>query len=456
MFIAVLQEAGGSVFEVGGTVRDRLLNRPVKDKDYLVTGLPIERIIALLKPYGKITLVGKSFGVLKFSPHRERDVTYDIAVPRKEVSTGLGHRDFKVEYDHALPVEEDLGRRDFTINAMAWDIKKEKLIDPFRGKEDLEKKILKQVFENAFVEDPLRLLRAIQFATRFELAIEEKTLDSIKKNAHLIKTVSSERIAEELKKLLLASHPSRGFDLMHETGLLELIFPEISATRGIEQDKIHGSDVYRHTMIVLDAARGDPLIHNAGDLELMLAALFHDTGKAKTKRYSKKEGRTVFYGHQIVSKKIAEKRLKSLCAATMGVNINNILKLIENHMFETKAYYSERAIRRFINKIGVDLIFKLLDLRIADNRGGKYPGGVKGVLNLKKRVIAEINKKPPFGPKDLAVNGHDIMALGIKEGPGVGKIIKQLIELVLDDPKLNTKEQLLAIARQIIENGGVK
>lgn len=453
MIIAkAIQEAGGTLYEVGGTVRDRLLGRILKDRDYLVTGIPIDKLTAILRPYGKVALVGKSFGVLKFSPHREKDITYDIAIPRKEVSTGSGHRDFAVNYDHTLSVEEDLGRRDFTVNAMAFDIKSESTIDPFGGRSDLEKGILRQVFANAFIEDPLRLMRAVQFATRFDLKIEPVTFEAMKANAHLIKTVSGERIAEELKKLFLAERPSKGFDIMFETGLLQHVLPEVAATKGIEQDKKPLADVYDHTMKVLDAARSDELLDNPGDLELMFAALFHDVGKAKTQKFSKEENRVVFYGHQIVSRHMASAMFKKLRISTLGADPKNILHLIENHMFETKAYYSERAIRRFINKIGLDLIFKLIDLRIADNRGGKYPGGVKGILGLKKRIIAEINKKPPFGPKDLAVNGHDLMELGLAEGPAIGRIINQLVEIVLDDPDRNTREQLLAIAHEIMEN----
>jgi len=159
IFEDVIKRAGGKIYEVGGSVRDRLLNIPRKDKDLLITGLPIELIVNLIKQYGKTILAGKSFGVIKFSPHIEKDVTIDIAIPRKEVSTGVGHRDFTVEYDPDLPIEQDLARRDFTINAMAYDIEKGEIIDPFGGKEDLRNKIIRVVFPQAFAEDPLRLLR---------------------------------------------------------------------------------------------------------------------------------------------------------------------------------------------------------------------------------------------------------------------------------------------------------
>lgn len=449
MFEKEISKAGGRLYEVGGAVRDRLLNIAHKDSDLLVTGIPIDELSSLLKPFGKVTYVGRSFGVLKFAPFNDLRTVHDIAIPRKEMSTGSGHRDFKVEFDHRLPVEVDLARRDFTMNAMARDILTGDIIDPFGGRSDIKKGLLKQVFVEAFKEDPLRLLRAVQFAARFELKIEPETFECMKKYAHLIKTVSGERIAEEIKKLFMAVQPSKGFDLMDESGILPYVFPELAATKGIAQDK--GHDVYKHIMIVLDAAACDKLIDHCGDIDLMFAALFHDVGKAKTARYVEEQNRVAFFGHQIVSKRIAKKRLELLKATTVGVNVDNVLTLIDNHMFETKSFFADKAIRRFINKVGKDLIMKLIDLRIADNRGGKYPGGVQGVLKLKKRILEELAKKPPFGAKDLAVNGHDLMEIGIAAGPDMGRVIKALVELVLDDPLLNTKEQLLVFAKNINE-----
>lgn len=449
MFIDDIIRAGGRVYKVGGTVRDNLLKRKTKDRDYLVTNLPVDKILSVLKPHGKVTLVGKSFGVIKFTPHGEVESEIDIAIPRKEISTGTGHRDFEVQFDPNIPVEEDLGRRDFTINAMALEVATENLIDPFSGEADLKNKILKQVFPNSFVEDPLRLLRAVQFSARFELNIDDETLKAMKNHAGLIKTVSSERIVEEIKKLFLAEKPSNGFELMDKTGLLRYVLPELAATVGILQAKQAGDDVFGHTMKVLNAARNDPEIGNSGNLELMFAALLHDIGKAKTQRYSEKNMRTVFFGHQIVSARIARKILERWKVTTIGVDPLVVCTLIENHMFETKSYYSERAIRRFINKIGKDLILKLIDFRIADNRGGKHPSKIKGILKLKDRIIEEINKKPPFGPKDLAINGHDIMGLGVSEGPMIGKMISAIVDKVLENPSLNTREQLIAFCEEL-------
>jgi len=450
MFIEEVLKAGGKVYEVGGSVRDRLLKRPLKDRDLIIRHLSIETIGNILKPFGKVHFVGKSFGVLKFYPNGKEQTAIDIAIPRKEVSTGVGHRDFKVDYDPDLPLEADLGRRDFTINAMALDLETQNIIDPFDGQKDLKKRLLRQVFKEAFIEDPLRLLRAIQFAARFNLTIEPDTMAAMKEHASLISTVSGERIIEELGKLMTADHPSRGFYQMAETGLLGHLFPILNQTIGINQEKQAGDDVFHHTMKVLDATRKDSAIDHPGDLELMFAALFHDIGKVKTNRYSEKEQRTVFYGHQIVSARLARKILKNLHSPTIGVNPNDVSHLIEHHMFETKSFFSDKAIRRFISKIGKDQIFRLIDLRTADNRGGKYPDGIKGVSKLKKRIIDEISRKPPFGAQDLAVSGCDIMKIGVPEGPSIGKILTACVEHVLDEPEHNTSEQLIAFIKDML------
>ena len=349
-----------------------------------------------------------------------------------------------------------MGRRDFNINAMALDLQSEKIIDPFQGRKDLEAKTLRMVFDKAFEEDPLRLIRAVQFAARFGLAIEPKTFEAMKTDAKRIGTVSAERIIEEIRKLFLAQKPSIGFEIMRQTGLLPFLFPEVHALIGIEQDKRPGDDVYQHTMRVLDAAREDEHVEHAGDLELLFAALFHDTGKAPTRKYDKAKDRIVFYGHQLVSKRMVRKWLSKMKATHIGIDPHHVETLVEHHMFETKSYFTDKAIRRFVHKVGEDMIYKLLDLRLADNRGGKHPRSINGVLKMRDRVRTELAKKPPFGPKDLAVTGHDLMAAGIEAGPRMGQIIKQLVELVLDDPGLNTKERLLEIVKQIRDTAEAK
>lgn len=444
-FIKTIHHADGEVFEVGGTLRDRLLGHPHKDQDLLVRGIPYSKLKHLLSSQGRVHEVGKSFGIIKFTP-RGSEETYDIALPRTEKSTGQGHRDFKVNFDESLPIELDLQRRDFTINAMAKSLKTGQLIDPFHGQQDLKQKILRQVFTESFLEDPLRLLRAVQFAARFHLTLEDETLNSLKQHAHLIETVSPERIIEEIGKLFRAEKPSVGFYLMRDTGLLPHIFPELQRTVGVEQPNKKARDVFDHTMMVLDASRNSPDLDQPGDLEIMFASLFHDVGKPATKGYNKAQKRITFYGHQVVSTRMAKKWLRRYKANMLGIDTDNVLNLVYHHMFETKSFYTEKAIRRFIHKIGKDLIFKLLDLRIADKKGGAFPDKFKGVLNLKQKIIEELERKPPFGPKDLAIDGYDLIDLGYPKGPLMGKILNQLVELVLDDPLQNTREALIEYA----------
>lgn len=453
-YLASLIEEGGEVYEVGGPVRDRLLKRHTKDHDILVRKLPFKKIRDILKSYGDVFLVGKSFGILKFRSRDMPEVEYDIALPRKERSTGLGHRDFEISFDPDLSIEEDLKRRDFTVNAMAFEYASGHLIDPFGGLADLSKHILRQVQDNSFLEDPLRLMRAVQFAARLNLKIEEQTLKTMQENASLIETISPERITMEIAKLLSAKKPSIGFCIMRDTGLLQYVFPELKKTVGVKQgQKLENDDVFTHTMRVLDATGHDDAIPNAGDLELMLAALFHDVGKPTTKRVDKEKPGITFYGHHLVSRRIAEKRMRSLKMTTMGIHPKNVTKLIEHHMFQAKAFFTDKAIRRFIRTMGEDLILKLVDLRIADNRGGKYPEGIRGVLRLRRRIEEELASKPAISISDLTLNGHDLMDLGIPEGPEIGHILRNLLEVVIDDPEKNKKEILMGIVRDTLGYG---
>ncbi|MDH4222826.1 MAG: HDIG domain-containing protein, partial [candidate division Zixibacteria bacterium] len=287
----------GKIYEVGGVVRDSIISPvlPDKDTDYLVCGIPIDELCLILEKFGKVDLVGKSFGVIKFSPKKkysedEEPKTFDIALPRKEYSTGPGHKDFQVDFDHNLKIEEDLNRRDFTINAMAYDLQSGKVLDPLEGKKDIKNRLIRMTNQDSFKDDPLRMLRGIQFAARFEFEIEKETYKSLVENAGLINTISTERIQEELNKLLTrAKYPSTGFRLMHKTGLLKEILPELDACVGIEQPGgYHEYDVFEHTLLTVDSAHPD--------LVIRLACLLHDISKPQAKALT--EDGATFYGHE--------------------------------------------------------------------------------------------------------------------------------------------------------------
>ncbi len=442
--VDALYAAGGRVYEVGGAVRDRMLGRESKDADLLVTGVPVERMKEILQRFGAVHAVGMSFGVLKFQPRGASGEPVDVALPRLERSTGPGHRDFDVHFDHNLPVEADLGRRDFTVNAIAVETRTGEVVDPLGGRVDLEARRLRMVFPRAFEEDPLRILRGIQFAARFALRVEPETLAAMKRDAERVATVSSERIVQELKKLLLAPKPSVGFYLMREVDVLKFVVPELLPLVGVTQPgKKNVGDAFDHTMRVIDAARVDSALEHPGDLGLLLAALFHDVGKATTRAVDPKSGRITFHGHQFVSKRLTRRRLDELKVSQIGIDPNEVLTLVENHMFDIGPNYSDKALRRFAKKIGPERVFKQIDLRIADNRGGAHPTNIHKHVALRKRLREELEKKPPFGLKDLAIDGNDLLKAGYKPGPGLGAKLKELLELVLDDPSLNTRDELM-------------
>ncbi len=435
----------GKLFEVGGAVRDFLrTGKETAEKDFLITGIPLEELTAILKKYGKVDLVGKSFGVIKFCPGDSQDKVaavppgaFDIALPRQEHSTGVGHKDFKVSYDHNLKVEDDLGRRDFSINAMAKDVADGKIIDPFGGQRDLEGKILRQVFKDAFLEDPLRMLRGIQFAARFEFEIEKETFEAMQRNAHMISTVSPERIAEELNKLLAqADKPSVGFRLMQKSGLLRHVLPELEVCVGVDQPGgWHKYDVFEHTLITIDNCRKD--------LTIRLAALFHDINKPQTK-HLKEDGAT-FYSHEVIGGRTAEKVMSRLRYS--NDLIYAVRLLVEKHMFTTQV--TDKGLRRLIKKTE-GRIFDLLELRKADIIAqGRGSQGVREIEEFEKIVQAELDRKPPISLNDLKIDGEIVMKkLKLKPGPAVGKILNHLLEKVLDDPQFNQEEFLLEEAKR--------
>ncbi|UCE23494.1 MAG: HD domain-containing protein [Candidatus Zixiibacteriota bacterium] len=444
---AILGE--GRIYEVGGAVRDRYLlkERPIKDRDYLVTGVPYDNLTRLLKNFGRVDLVGRSFGVIKFTqfksgvPH-----TFDITLPRKEFSTGVGHRDFKVDFDPDLDVEDDLLRRDFTINAMALSLDDNKLVDPLKGRRDLEDRQLRMVHDRSFEDDPLRMLRAVQFAARFNFMIEPKTFEALRKHATLMNTVSSERIAEELNKLMeLAEKPSDGFRLMLTSGLLKELFPQLEDCVGVGQPGgYHKYDVFEHTLHVIDACQAN--------LRLRMAALFHDITKPQHRRLV--ENGASFYGHEVSSAAVARTVLNHLRYPKDF--ISDVCTLVERHMFTTEV--TDKGLRRLVKRVGVDLIFDLLDLRRADVAGQGMGGSTEDVDRFEKEIRDELDRKPPFSISDLTIDGHEIMSMfEIQPGRDVGSVLNYLLERVLDEPALNTPDQLRAMAeeyynREIINN----
>lgn len=475
--------ARGQLYEVGGAVRDRIRygmdletgrldpgrfwSYIPEETDYLATGLPMEELIDILSCFGRTELVGKSFGVVKFrvemgeksrprpgSDQNRPNVSakarlVDLALPRRERSTGAGHRDFEIDYDPDLPIEQDLGRRDFTINAMARPLyAHEKLldvIDPHGGLADIRTRMIRMVSPIAFEEDPLRMLRACQFAARFEYSLEEETYRAIRKHSGLISTVSPERVQMELNKMLLkAERPSVGLWLMQRSGLLKIILPQLEEGVGCTQPGgFHRYSVFEHSIRTVDLV---PRAHHQC-LALRLAALLHDIAKPECRQVV--GGAATFYGHEREGAQSAREVLERL--KYPRDLIDQVCLLVRRHMFAIPE--TSRGLRRLISKVGVERIYDLIELRRADIRAqGSDEGAVDPALeHLEQAVTEEIHRRPPFALRDLAVDGRDLMdEFSMPPGPQIGRILEHLLEQVLDDPSRNTREALLDEAARFI------
>lgn len=433
-FIHALQQQGAGVYIVGGTVRDELLGQARKDLDLLVTGLPQTALTRTLRSHGRVQLTGRAFGVIKFSPRGWEGPAIDIALPRVEVSTGIGHRDFDVTFDHTLPLEQDLGRRDFTINAMALDLANGHLVDPFGGHRDLQQRLLRQVSVQAFPEDPLRMLRGIQLAARLDLHIEPATYEAMCTHAASISTVAPERIAEELRKLFQARTPSQGFWAMHAVGLLAPLFPELARLA-------QHTAAFAHTMRRLDAVQQCTLLRHQGHLDLLLTALFCDCGLSDVPQPDQ--------ALAMEASHIAHQRLTRLAITTIGAHPDLIAALIAHHALSLEALETPAALRHFAYDVGLTEVFMLFDLHIADRISAEPPQPAHPVCALQQRLQAEMDCQTPLSLQALAINGHDLQHIGIAPGPHMGQILQHLLRHVLDAPQHNTRAHLLARARAL-------
>ena len=447
LLTGLLRTAG--IYAVGGRVRDEVLAecgfRPLNNAssqapDYLVTGMALDDLVQTLKQAGSAELVGASFGVVKFASD---SLIADIALPRRERSTGPHHRDFAVDYDPSIPVKDDLARRDFRMNMMARDLRTGVVIDPFGGRADIEAKRLDVLTGNVFVEDPLRILRGAQFAARFDLTVSPRAMTAMREAAHLVSTVAAERVAEELTKLLtLAERPSIGFEVLRESGALATLLPEVMEGWQIEQNEYHRFSVYFHNLKCCDAI--------APRIRLRLAALFHDVGKPRTK-----DG-PHFYRHEFVGESMAREALERI--RFPFELIRDVGHLVRHHMYAADDRLTDAAIRRFVRRVGVGAVEPLFALRAADVvASGLPPRDPEQAMRFETRVRDAITARAPFGVADLAVDGGDVIAImrelklvGADFGGDrrVGEALNHALEQVLDDPSLNERESLRAIMRE--------
>lgn len=438
----------GALFAVGGRVRDEfraLISTgiaPSLDLDYVVTGVGMDQLLERLRGVGRVDVVGATFAVAKLTAPEGQA---DVALPRRERSTGAGHRDFIVESGPEVPLEEDLGRRDFRMNMIARRIGDDAIVDPFGGVADIRAGRIDIVTPRTFVEDPLRMLRAAQFAARFGYTLSPAAENAMRAAAPLVVTVSPERIHDELEKLLgLAPRPSVGFEILRTVGVLGHVWPEILEGVDVDQNEWHAYDVYRHNLATLDAA---PL----GDVTLRLAALLHDVGKPRTK-----DG-PHFYRHEHVGADLSVGMLERLRFSKE--TIGTVEHLVRQHMYSADPELAPKAIRRFVNRIGLPHLERLFALRRADVVGSGLPKRGPENEHFEARVAAVVAERPAFSVRDLAIDGSDVIALLVERGlaqPGfrgdarVGAILQRLFDLVTDEPSLNDRAALLARAVELM------
>ena len=439
-----------SLFAVGGRVRDELrlamgqTDRSPKDHDYVVLGVDLREAIRRLETVGRVDVVGASFSVLKF---RSDDGDADIALPRRERSTGAGHREFAIESGPAVPLVDDLRRRDFRMNMIGRRISDDEIIDPYGGVADITAHRVDLVRPQAFEEDPLRMLRAAQFAARFGYALSPATAMAMRASASLVTTVSPERIGEELGKMLtLAPRPSIGLELLREHGVLALVWPEILEGVGIVQNEWHAYDVYRHNLVTLDAVP-------PGDLILRLAALLHDVGKPRTK-----DG-PHFYRHEFVGAEMVPAMLERIRVPHQ--TIETVTHLVRQHMYSNDPEAQPKALRRFVQRIGVEHLDRLFRLRAADITGSGLPKRDDANERFEARVAAIIAEEPAFSIRDLAVGGAEVIAALERRGlvePGfrgdgrVGDVLRWLFEQVTDEPSRNQPDLLAALIERYLND----
>lgn len=473
----ILTTLGGKVYVVGGAVRDSLLGVEPKDIDLLVTGVSSNRILSALAGSYR---TGDSFGVFRWKYQGDE---VEIAMPRTEVSTGPGHKDFRVEVDESVPLKMDLARRDFTINAMAYELPTVPngvgvLHDPHGGQADIFSHMITMVNPNAFQDDPLRILRAFVLMARFGFNIDPNTRESIEYNSGGIANLPAERIQEELDKIFEAPHVAEAIDWMQWLRVLWYIFPEVADNWEYDQNNPHHEQIlgqhHLSTLRIVASVSDDP--------DLRLAALLHDIGKPDSawvdpvtgsnhfyaKRFSQEEwialtgnidfpdkarwvynpmGNTQFdvgFNHEDVGAVLADRRLTEL--KYPNKRIEKVNRLIAGHMWAP--FTSEKGARRFLNTHG-ELADDLLILRLGD-QGGKsvYPATPEHSLDNQRELLRIVREKgEATKTSDLAVNGHDLIEAGILEpGPDMGKVLEYLTQKVLDNPELNDKDNLLGMA----------
>ncbi len=429
----ILDELNNNRYEayiVGGCVRDSLLGRTPNDWDICTNAKPDE----MLEVFSNLKIIptGLKHGTITIIINGEQ---FEVTTFRIDGEYSDGRRPDDVEFTD--DIVKDLSRRDFTINAMAYNTEKG-LIDPFNGRDSIAYKEIRCVGipDSRIQEDGLRMLRAVRFASQLGFTISTQTEQAIMKNKELLHQISKERIREEFNKILLSDEPSYGIDNLHLLGLLVFIVPELKYCYGLSQfNPNHDKDVFEHTMAVLDNI--EPKI------ELRLAALLHDIGKPNTFTIGE-DGVGHFYSHHKESARMCRDIMTRLKYSNK--EIEYVSELVYHHMTRYEKLRTP-SVKKFINKVGIYKLDDLFKLFIADRIGSKPPYEFDDIYKLKFECEKILSEKQPLNVRDLAINGNDLMNIGIPQGKEIGKILNDLLEMVLEDIELNNRETLLEIAK---------
>jgi len=431
---------------VGGAVRDMLRGKRSHDWDLATDAPPgeVTEIFRKTQPRSQVIPTGIKHGTVTVL-YRGRSM--EITTYRTEADYTDGRRPDQVNY--AASIEEDLSRRDFTMNAIALRLPKGEKIDPFGGEADIKAGIIRCVGNPAerFAEDGLRPLRAVRFAAQLSFSLEPETLAAIPGALETSAKVSAERVRDEIEKIIASDKPSRAFLLMEQSGLLKLFLPELAVCRGVDQKGFHRFDVLEHSLLACDYAA-----EKKYPQDVRIAALLHDIGKLPTRTLDE-SGIWAFYRHEIESEKMIRNILTRLrCPNAL---IESVCHLVKEHMFHYTDEWGDAAIRRFIVRVGENNLAKMYQLRRADAYAtAAVEPPPDFLLPLTRRVEKALSESHAFSLKDLAVSGKDLVALGIKPGKTMGIILEELLETVLDDPAQNTREALLKIAEKLWDKWG--
>lgn len=448
-FGKIFEKAGYSAYLVGGAVRDMFLKKEASDWDVTTNATPQD----VMKLFKVVIPTGIEHGTVTVHFMNEE---IEVTTFRTESGYSDGRHPDTVNY--AATIEEDLARRDLTINAIAVNLKNGKIVDPFKGQKDIKKKIIRTVGNayDRFMEDGLRPVRALRFSSQLDFKIEKETFGAIS-NCDVqkkVQSISVERFRDELMKIMKSKKPSTGIFSMEKTGILKIFIPELLNGRNcIQADDraYHIFDVMDHNVYACDGApQNKPLIR--------LAALFHDIGKPESKTVKVEDGLQIFnfYNHERLSEKISREIMIRLKFS--NAEIEKVCHLILNHMFHYETQWTDGAVRRFLVKVGNDNLEDLIDLRLADMYG-KYNMPVRIhdsiacdlLIELQDRIKKINEEKNALSLKDLKINGKDLIQAGIPAGKRIGVILNELFEAVLEDPQLNNHEKLMEIALKSCE-----